>query len=416
MATTNSFWREVLDYLPDLAMIFRIDKNDQAQLIFVNKKIQGTLGYSPQEYVLASETESLVRQELDELIEKVARLSHAEPDAGKQEITLHDKRGGKHCFTFDFELFKVKSSPANFLSVSLKNDPAGTGTSLATDSAPVFVAESPAMKAVMGHADALISSESHVLIRGEKSTGKKTIAGIIARPSVLAGASLISLKAGVDSLSKMDSLPSDAFILLIENIGQLPRTDQDCLKHILNQKKESGSKVRVIATSSRALEDLIEQGRFEAALYYELNFHQVFLPPLRNRKDDIVKLVKQWLERSSKVLNMPGVKLSEGELTKFVESKWPGNFEELYSALVNTIKPTGGIKFPVQEYRNQNGHSDEIRNDLKEIISYDEMSRRYLSSVLQKTSDKIYGKDGAAHLLGLKPTTLQSKLKKLGLR
>ncbi|MEX0773396.1 MAG: hypothetical protein WD038_09530, partial [Balneolales bacterium] len=93
MNTTNSFWREVLDYLPNLAMIFRIDKNDHTQLIFVNKKINDTLGFSPQEFVLASETETLVQRELDALIEAVARFSHSKTETDKQETSLHTKRG-----------------------------------------------------------------------------------------------------------------------------------------------------------------------------------------------------------------------------------------------------------------------------------------------------------------------------------
>ncbi|MEX0779087.1 MAG: sigma 54-interacting transcriptional regulator [Balneolales bacterium] len=419
MQTTNSFWREVLDFLPNLSMIFRIDKNDHTQLIFVNKKINDILGFSPQEFVLASESETLVQREIDALIEEVADLSHSKSDKDLQEVELHTKRGEKRRFHFDFELFKVNSSPANFLSVNF-TDTSSTQQSYTTSTSTdaVFAAESPAMKAVMSHVDNLISADSHVLIRGEKSTGKNTIARMIARPAELSGSVLLNIKAGHDSLSGLNNLVGEAnpVILLITDIGKLSKSDQGVLRQFLDQRNEKALKTRIIATSSQALENLIEQGHFEADLYYMLSFHPVLLPPLRNRKEDIAEIAAQWTSRSSQALNMPDLELSPQELEKLVNRKWDGNLEELYQLLRTSILRSGNAPLVLNVNENQAIPDPVESGNGEEILPYDEMNRLYLSKVLKKTQDKIYGKDGAANLLGLKPTTLQSKLKKLGIR
>ncbi|MEX1136408.1 MAG: sigma 54-interacting transcriptional regulator [Balneolales bacterium] len=419
MNTTNSFWREVLDYLPNLAMIFRIDKNDHTQLIFVNKKINDTLGFSPQEFVLASETETLVQRELDALIEAVARFSHSKTETDKQETSLHTKRGEKKLFGYDFELFKVKSSPASFLSINFKDATQNQQPDNAQHKAkPFFVAGSPAMNAVMGHVDNLISSDSHVLVRGEKSTGKRTIARMIARPAELSGSKVIELNAGSEPLSilKKQSNDQGPLILLMKDIGKLSKSDQGLLKQFLDQRNEKALKTRIIATSSQALESLIEQDHFEADLYYMLSFHPVLLPPLRNRKEDIEEITRQWISRSSQAMNLPEMKLPPHELTKLVNSKWNGNFEELYQLLRNSILAPNNGTFVIKDTPDEAIPEPVESGNGEDILPYDEMNRLYLSKVLKKTQDKIYGKDGAASLLGLKPTTLQSKLKKLGIR
>ena len=397
-------------------MIFRIDNNDNAQLIFVNKKIQSTLGFSPQDYVLASETESLVRRELDGLVEEVARLSHQKGQKEDKQIVLHTKRGEKRELFYDFELFKVKSSTASFLSIDFKETAAPTtAEGPATDAPPLFIAESAAMKSVMKHVDSLISTSANILVRGEKSTGKKSIARIIARSAVLSGSRLLEIDATREAVSSVKEVlkgRSENLVFVIANIDCLSVVEQRLLKLLLDD-KESG-KIRVIATSSQPLENLIEQGQFDSDLYYSLLFHTLLLPPLRNRTEDISEIVTTWTYRTAKVLSLPELHISETELGKLLKKTWPGNFDELFSVLRKSLLSAKHGKVRIEDdvpkvKPTKNG-------EIQEILPYDEMNRRYLTRVLQKTKNKIYGDDGAAKLLGLKPTTLQSKLKKLGIR
>ncbi|MEX0929963.1 MAG: sigma 54-interacting transcriptional regulator [Balneolales bacterium] len=419
MTATNSFWREVLDFLPNLVLIFRIDKDEQVQLMFANRKIEATLGFSPREFVLASETHPLVQRKLDSLVEIVARHSHAKAKKDKQEITLLTKRGDEKGFTFDFELFKVKSSPASFLAVNLREAGTDILTAGETVSTPRFVAESPAMKAVMENIDALITADSHVLIRGEKSTGKKTLARILVKPAKLAGSEVIEVNASTDALPLEEEVPADdtPLIFLIRNIDLLPGREQARLKQMLDKRKASNLKTRVISTSSTALESLLEENRFEANLYYTLSFHPVLLPPLRHRKEDVVELFRYWTQTIPALVHMPALEWSAGAEAAMAESKWEGNFDEFFAMLRQSLVFSGNGKFRFSEKAKP--EKSAVFSDAapeEEYVSYDEMNRRYLRKVLEKTRDKIYGKDGAARLLGLKPTTLQSKLKKLGIR
>lgn len=394
-------------------MIFRIDNKENAQLIFVNKKVQDILGYSPQDYVLASETETLVRYELEALVEDVAHLSHQRGKSDDKEVFLSDRRGETIKMVYNFELFKVKSSTANFLSISFKNPQRSSDNK--SEIEPLFVAGSPAMKSVMAQVDSLIPSESHVLVRGEASTGKKRIARMIVRPAVLGGADLVEIDAKtqpVSSIKEMIKKSQIKLVFIIANIDQLSIVEQRLLKQLLDDK----NLIRVIATSCKALEILVEQDQFDADLYYLLSFHPLLLPPLRQRKDDIPEIAETWIRNASKILFVSEIQLLGSEIEKLINHSWSGNFEELFNVLRKYIL-SGNGKIIVNNQPETNEHELDTEPEvLTKIITYDEMNRRYLTSVLKETKNKIYGKDGAASLLGLKPTTLQSKLKKLGIR
>ncbi|MEX2633191.1 MAG: sigma 54-interacting transcriptional regulator, partial [Balneolales bacterium] len=371
------------------------------------------LGYSPQDYVLASETETLVRYELEALVEDVAHLSHQRGKSDDKEVFLSDRRGETIKMVYNFELFKVKSSTANFLSISFKNPQRSSDNK--SEIEPLFVAGSPAMKSVMAQVDSLIPSESHVLVRGEASTGKKRIARMIVRPAVLGGADLVEIDAKtqpVSSIKEMIKKSQIKLVFIIANIDQLSIVEQRLLKQLLDDK----NLIRVIATSCKALEILVEQDQFDADLYYLLSFHPLLLPPLRQRKDDIPEIAETWIRNASKILFVSEIQLLGSEIEKLINHSWSGNFEELFNVLRKYIL-SGNGKIIVNNQPETNEHELDTEPEvLTKIITYDEMNRRYLTSVLKETKNKIYGKDGAASLLGLKPTTLQSKLKKLGIR
>src|SRR5690606_19812955 len=106
---TNAFWREVLDYLPGLVMLFRIDEEEQAHLIFVSDGVTEQLGFEPEQYVLASEEPTMVRTDLENLVDRIASMTH--PDSGEIEATINltDRGGNILPYQFDYRLFRPKS-------------------------------------------------------------------------------------------------------------------------------------------------------------------------------------------------------------------------------------------------------------------------------------------------------------------
>jgi DNA-binding NtrC family response regulator len=436
---TNAFWREVLDYLPGLTLLFRIDENEAAHLMFVSETVSSDLGFSPEEYVLMSEDRgSVVSQDLEKLIDTIAELSHDFTSGHIHECALTDRDGVNLAFSFDFRLFKTKTLRNNLIAVTLF--PAGTVPGATEDtqkhqmgSGIGHVYESPFINDAVSRLEALAGQPHHILIRGEKSVGKRTLAEKIARQSALlignqqvwvldleemaGAASEGKIFKGLDpndpEQTLLDDIDKGLQIVIIE-LGLMSRKDQTDLLRLLSNREQTGKKTRIIATSTKSIEVLMEQGKIDAALMYRLSFISVFIAPLRDRPEDVLAFGRMYSERLTQILNL---KLS-GKQLKMLENVMretlPGNFEELYDR-IRLILLTSNDKMVVL------GKSSAAVAAATSIIPeglmpYEEMTRLYLQRVLDYTGGKIYGKDGAAALLDIKPTTLQSKLKKLGVR
>ncbi|MFO8030348.1 MAG: sigma 54-interacting transcriptional regulator [Cyclonatronaceae bacterium] len=455
---TNAFWREALDHIPGLYLIFRVDENENAHLIFANSRIREVLGYKPEEFVLASETNgSKVQAEVAALVDRIAELSRAGTGPELPVTCFHSKRAEEKVFHFEFRIFTVKSGPQPFIAVSLL--PAtGEAAARETDGEISdsrengFVAESSLMQALMRKVDSLADQQVHLLFRGERSTGKRTLARQVLQAEVLAGAHTVEwdLEAlpvtdqnkVVDRLcgegaSREEAMAQDAVVLLIIEIGMLTAVNQQKLLAWLQDRQENSTRTRILATTSLLLEERMQQGDFSTDLYYFLSFDTVLLPPLAQRKDDIKVLVERWVEEAGRFLKLDRLSVSDDAIEQLVQHPWPGNFHEFHEVMRRSLlNASRGDFLPVfDEEAAASGQEDPEGAPLPsgkpastkgmdqntaipggELMPFDEMSRRYLRKVLEQTGGKIYGEDGAARLLGMKPTTLQSKLKKLGIR
>lgn len=433
---TNAFWREVLDYLPGLVMLFRIDEKEQAHLMFVSDGVSDDLGFTPESYVLASEEESVVQKDLEKLVDKIAALTHPDGETSGYKCMLTNRIGDEKHYSFDFRIFRPKSSKANLIAVMLfpgvdEMDTADPKPEKQNKVGTKFVATSAIMKSVIGKIEELSRQEQHVLIRGEKSTGKRTIAEMLARKAAVVRSNTqvwvldleemstnngIRLFAGFDENDKDSTIFDDVKVdlqLVIVELSLLKKTDQKDLLRLIELRAEKGYKTRLIVTSTESIEKLQHDGRLVADFLYKTSFISVFVPALRDRKEDVPEMAKNYVGQVSEILGHPK-KLNETELMgKIAGNKWEGNIGQLQNEIGRMmILSRSGL----DDVRSQDGGVKKVKPEGDVLMPYDEMTRRYLIRVLQHTEGKIYGKGGAADILKMKPTTLQSKLKKLNIR
>lgn len=458
IALNSLFWRELLDKLPATALIFKIDEDEHARLFLTNSHIRKDLGFSPEEYVLASESEdSPITAELDLLIDEVARLSHASaPSGAMPTVSLSNRQGEQMRFNFSFNVFQSKANRTNLISVTLypaafdsaavqahartngKEKTPAPGLTAGIAAVPPFIAGSDVMKGVLQKTDQAAGVQAHILLHGEIATGKRTLATRIEQTCVFARpgtevvyvdfrapdadaqlGDLMGAHAETDELN-ITGAPKNLLIQVraFDNI-KIPQLE--ALMRLVDEREQLGLQTRLVLTSRFSLDQLTASGRIPASLLYRYSFFPIPVPPLRHRKEDLPQIVQAWLTRLVAAADLqPVPAYSPQQLQMLSDYDWPENFETLKDVIKSSVLLASGGKMPLRlGYKNiadgkQAGlFGNKLTPELQQILSFDEMSRVYLRHVLEQTGGKIYGDDGAAALLGMPPTTLQSKLKKL---
>jgi transcriptional regulator with GAF, ATPase, and Fis domain len=211
--------------------------------------------------------------------------------------------------------------------------------------------------------------------------------------------------------------------LFLDEIGEMPIELQVKLLRALQEKEieRIGGKsviktdVRIIAATNRHLQQEIANGRFRGDLFYRLNVFPITLPPLRERKEDISGLSWHFIQRFSQRLGKKINTLSKNALQQMMDYDWPGNVRELEHTIERSMLMTNGasikeVYLPVDEKNKNTPGREEQR-----IKTIGENEREHIIAVLKKSNGRVRGAGGAAELLKLPPTTLHSKMKKLGI-
>ncbi len=318
-----------------------------------------------------------------------------------------------------------------------------------------IVGRSPALKQLLSRIEVVAPTNSNVLILGETGTGKELIARAIHdrsprrdRPLVKVNCSAIS--AGLVE-SELFGHVKGAFTgavanrtgrfelahggtIFLDEIGELPLETQVKLLRVLQERElepvgSSQTKrvdVRVIAATNRDLERAVAEGRFRSDLYFRLNVLPITVPPLRERREDIPLLVLAFAERYARELGKPIQRVSRETMQRLTNYAWPGNVRELQNFVERAVVLAEGPMLEVgPELLPAVGRptaaavaappavtGSEDRSD----ASLEEVLRRHMLSVLDQTGWVIEGPRGAARVLGLPPSTLHSRLKKLGIK
>jgi transcriptional regulator with GAF, ATPase, and Fis domain len=213
--------------------------------------------------------------------------------------------------------------------------------------------------------------------------------------------------------------------LFLDEIGDLPIELQAKLLRVLQDQEfeRLGSSttitvdVRVIAATNRNLESLIKQGEFRADLYYRLGVFPIQVPPLRERRDDIPLLVWFFVSELQYKLGKTIDKISTPSMDALTAYDWPGNIRELKNVIERAMILSPGRELELGGWFSASAELTDTPTQVHERNgeSIEEVERAHIEKVLKACDWKVHGKGGAAERLGLKRTTLQSRMKKLGI-
>ncbi len=179
--------------------------------------------------------------------------------------------------------------------------------------------------------------------------------------------------------------------------------------------------VRIIAATNRSLKSEAEAGRFRQDLYYRLSVFPMELPPLRKRIEDVPLLAERFLSRYARQVGRPRPRLTLANVQELQRYEWPGNVRELQHVLERAciIATDGRLKFDLAKSLSKRAEEKAIESVQSKILTESEvrdLEADNIRAALTASHGKIYGNDGAAAKLGMKPTTLSSRIKALGIR
>jgi transcriptional regulator with GAF, ATPase, and Fis domain len=302
------------------------------------------------------------------------------------------------------------------------------------------------LKHVMEMVRHVAALDSPVLLLGETGTGKDVIANAIHDLSPRREGPFIAVNCGAIPENLLDSElfghEKGAFTgalsqkrgrferantgtIFLDEIGELPPQAQVRLLRVLQQKeieRVGGTNtiavdIRVIAATNRNLEEMVKDGKFREDLWFRLNVFPVWIPPLRERTSDIPALVQHFIHLKAKELKLPTIPIvAPGAIDPLMEYHWPGNVRELQNVVERALilHPNGPLNFEHLNLTPQQSASDvvetfNIPDNLDDVIAW------HIRRILKKTAGKVHGPDGAAELLGVNPSTLRHRMRKLGI-
>jgi transcriptional regulator with GAF, ATPase, and Fis domain len=305
-----------------------------------------------------------------------------------------------------------------------------------------IMGDSPALRHVLEQAERVAPTEATVLLLGETGTGKGLLAEAIHAHSRRSAKLMISINCAALSPTLIESELfgrekgaytgalsrqagrfelADGSTLFLDEVAELPIDLQAKLLRVLQDgqfERVGGTRtlrvnVRVIAASNRDLGQAVAGGQFRADLFYRLSTFPIAIPPLRERQDDIPALAWAFAKEIGHSLGKPVDRIPQEVMTALRRYAWPGNIRELRNVIERAIilGDSSTLRLPVGPINTQPPEPP-VSLDAAERAA----AQTHIRKALDRTGWRIRGAGGAAELLGLKPTTLEARMKKLGLR
>jgi DNA-binding NtrC family response regulator len=311
-----------------------------------------------------------------------------------------------------------------------------------------MVGTSPALARVREQIAQVASTDSTVLIEGETGTGKELVARAIHDASARRDRPLVKLNCAALPRELVESELfghekgaftgalqqrrgrfelADGGTLFLDEVGELPLEAQAKLLRVLQEgefERVGGARslrvdVRLVAATNRNLHAEVQAGRFRADLFYRLDVFPIHLPPLRERRGDIAALVQHFAAQAARRLGRPLTGIAPGFIAQAAGHDWPGNVRELQNAVERALIVAGDgmldtLPLATAMQRPPAGAAPSPSNPV--LRTLEAVERDHIRAVLAAARWQIEGDGGAAQILGLNPSTLRGRLRKLGLR
>ena len=308
----------------------------------------------------------------------------------------------------------------------------------------LIVGRSSALESVLEEVELVAPTDSTVLIQGETGTGKELIARAIHKISSRCGQPFVTLNCAA---IPFDLLESDLFgyekgaftgaiaqkigrfetahkgTLFLDEVGDIPLGLQPKLLRLLQEQeferlgstRTHRADVRIVAATNRDLEQMVEENQFRNDLYYRLNVFPLRLPPLRDRREDIIPLVNHFVDKFSRRMGRTIEHIPTATLQALSSHDWPGNVRELQNVIERAVilATDGVLHNPLPAARQHNSPTPSAPTTLQNLLDWEE--RKLILGALKAANWVVGGADGAAARLGLKRTGLVYKMRRLGI-
>jgi formate hydrogenlyase transcriptional activator len=315
-----------------------------------------------------------------------------------------------------------------------------------------IIGNGPELLKLLDQVESAAPTNANVLIFGETGSGKELIARAVHSRSARRGRPLVKVNCGAMPAGLVESELfghvkgaftgasetrvgrfelADGGTLFLDEVGELPLETQVKLLRVLQEQEFEpvGSNrtirvnMRIIAATNRDLEKAVRSGQFRSDLYYRLNVIPLRVPALRERRSDIPEMVMSFLEQSSKRIGKTMQAVSQETMKLLVDYSWPGNIRELQNIIERgTVLSRGSVLrlgpdlLPLEESDKADVVEHEATSELDSSASLEEVERRHILRVLEKTGWLISGPNGAGAILNVHPNTLRSLMKRLGIQ
>ena len=314
-----------------------------------------------------------------------------------------------------------------------------------------IIGDSPAIRKVMQRIQLVAPTDAAVLINGESGTGKELVAHAIHENSPRKGRALIKVNCGAVPENLFESeffghmrgaftgavrdKPgrfelADGGTLFLDEIGEIPLAMQAKLLRVLQEQeiervgdtRTRKINVRIIAATNRDLKKEVEAGRFRQDLFYRLVVFPLEIPPLRERREDIPKLAAHFVRVTAKKMNCSPPRFTKAQAEQLTSHDWPGNIRELQNAVERAVilAQNGPLHFELPTAKLSDSTPVTVESAKSPAILTREAWKRHeresIATALKQSGGKVFGPGGAAELLNMKPTTLASRIKALGIR
>jgi formate hydrogenlyase transcriptional activator len=307
-----------------------------------------------------------------------------------------------------------------------------------------IVGQSAALRHALRQAEVVAPTDSTVLIQGETGTGKELIARAIHNLSERRSRTFVKLNCAAIPTGLLESelfghergaftgaiaqkvgrfQLADGGTLFLDEVGDIPLELQSKFLRVLQEQefeRLGGTKtirvnVRLVAATNRDLPAMVAERQFRSDLYYRLNVFPIVSPPLRDRREDIPPLVRHFAEKFARRMNKRLVTVSSATMASLTAYHWPGNIRELENFIERAVILSRGsdLEAPLAELKQRS--VEPVAPDAPLPATLEDAEREHIRRALEQANWLVGGPSGAAAKLGMKRTTLQSKMTKLGL-